>query len=951
MNIQFRKTLLSTCICSAVASLASGLVLAEENTVASQEELLEEISVVGIRASLMSAVDAKKMSDSISDSIIAEEIGKSSDENIAEALSRVSGVSLDRSGNSRQTITVRGIEAALNDVKINGVSLTSNSNSQAVDLSLFSADILSRVDVVKSPSANQEEGSLGAAINLQTVAPLGAKETMVVSVENRYNDLSEENTPRGSFSFVNKLNEKMGISGSFFYDEQSLRKDEFSQFNANARRFNDVIDADTGEVVAGPTWAVQPNFFLNRLSLDDRTKLGGTFTFQYQPTEETDIRFDVSYSDQEIDHVHSFTRMHNLQRGSDSEIIVDRSTGGSNTVVGGSNAKMGSLSQTGQWTNDTEALVLGAQFEHMINDQWTIAGRVGRSATEESYSDALRMNWQGGFSDVGDPDSWCGVRYENGSEGDSLPILDYCQAYDANDPSTLELKQIRSDVREIEDTKNSFYFDVDRSFENSFITSMEFGVKYTDRSKSVQAEEVALNDSAFEGNTPIFASDVSVSSLTGGEFLDGIAPNGAPTDWIHPNLGEAFDLAFPSGIGAGTPNEFTSNPAKSWKVDEKTSGAYVQFNYEFLNGDVTGNFGVRYAKTEIDSRGHTGFIFDKKLPFNTVSSTPVSGSNDYSEILPSANIRWAVAEDVVLRSSLARVMARPSLSDLRPGTEVRARNVNETPTANGGNTNLDPFLADQFDMSAEWYFAEGALLSGAVFFKDFKEFTYQSSTEIQLDNPETGTCIVDRSQLEEADVLTATSPCADISNTQVNNGFGAEVKGIELSYQQVYDFLPGALSHLGLSANYTYADSEIEIDSDNPFNGLPFPNTSKHSSNVTLFWENDTTSFRLVHSYRSAAVTKVADRNSTFIRDDRSVLDFSANYSFTDNLKLSFSANNLTDTYDTILETLTNPVVGGSTQEGIVQEFDGDLDDISNSRVNSIFDYGRNYRLSLRYTF
>lgn len=956
MKTRFHKTLLSTCICSIIASAASVNVTANENEAA----LLEEVEVLGIRRALSSAVDAKRMADSISDSIIAEEIGKSSDENIAEALSRVSGVSIDRNGSDNQTVTVRGIQAALNDVKLNGVSMTSNTNSQAVDLSLFSADILSRIDVVKSPSANQEEGSLGASINLQTRAPLEASEdAYVVSIEGRYNNLQKEETPRGAFSFVKSLNDEMGIAGSVFYDQQSVRKEEFNQFRNSIRNFPNAVDSKTGDVIPGGVWAVQPDFALDRLGLDEKTKFGGSGTFQYQPSEKIDIRLDASYSNQEIDHLQTHTRIHNLHR-TPNFVTVDRSGGGSNDLVSAHSRTVGSLNQSGRWINDTESVILGAQFEYVLDDNWTLSSRLGRSSTEQEYSNGFRMNWQAvnTVNPSDNPADWCGVNYKTGPEGDSLPVLDFCSVYDGSDGSTMQLTQIRSDRRKVDDTKNSFYFDVDRSFDDSVITSIEFGVKYTDRSKSVLSEEVALDSNVFEGNQNILASDVAGSSLTGGQFLDGIAPAGSPTNWLFPSIDEALALAYPSGIGAGTPNNFVSNPLKAWGVDETTKGAYIQANFELMDGDVHGNFGVRYASTSIDGRGHSGIAFSPDMPFlvdgQNIVKFPVSGSHSYSNFLPSASINWSISEDLMLRGSAARVLARPSMDSLRPGYDIKARNNEEVPSGSGGNTQLDPFLADQYDVSLEWYFSEGALLSGAFFIKDFKSYTYQTNVAKEFNNPLTNNCLIDRSALPEADKLTATSPCAEVFFGQTVNGGSAEIKGLEFAYQQNYDFLPGYFQYLGSSINYTYADSEAIVDPANPdnvFNGLPFVNTSKHSANITTYWENDDVSLRLAYSYRSKAVSRVVNRNSTLIRDDRGVLDFSANYNISENLKLTMSANNLTDSYDKIINVITNPVVGGQMRDGVVQEFSGDLDDVSGDRVQALFNYGRNYRVSLRYTF
>jgi len=969
----FQRNKINTACSAALVAMfglsTSFIATAAEQNKEKKSDDVEVIEVTGVRSSLTSALNAKRDSQTISDSIIAEEIGKSSDENIAEALSRVAGVSLDR-GSENQTVTVRGISAALNDVKMNGISMTSNTDDQAVDLSLFSADILSRIDVVKSPSANQEEGSLGASINLQTIAPLSSKtNTRVLTVEARHNDLSEETTPRFAFNFVQNLNEELGFAGSLFYDQQDLRKDEYQIFSNRLEKYQSkddpknkkdqtVFDTD-GNVIEGPISAVMPWFNVNRVNLDEKTKFGGTGTVQYRPTEDTDIRFDASFSRNEIDHVHSTARLNNF-KNYNNVVTIDQS-GASNNVVSAYSHKAGGLNQAGNWLNTTDTLILGGDVKHTLDDYWTLSARIGYSLTDQEFSDGFRTAWSHtGFGNPTDPSSWCGFNVEDGPQGDPLMVNSYCEQFDPNDPSKMRLSAVRSDRREVDDEKISAYFDVERAFDDSFISSVEFGVKYTDRMKSVYGEEVFLNKDSFENTDTILASQVSSTSITGGQYLDGIAPHSMGTDWLMPNSAEGVALAFPSGVGEGTVNPFTPNPLKAWDVNEITYGAYVQANFELLDGEITGNFGVRYAGTEIKSNGTSGIKFNENMPFlidgNEYVQDPVSAEHDYAEVLPSATINWTATDDFVLRASAARVLARPNINSLRPGYDVKAQNLNETPTANGGNSYLDPFLADQLDLSAEWYFEEGALLSAALFYKDFVSYTYDTTEARELENPLTSQCLVDRTEYAEGDPdrLTATSPCAEVAYSTTVNGGSADIKGAELAYQQNYTFLPSFLSYLGSSINYTYADSESIVnpdDSTDVFNGLPFLNTSKHSTNATIFWEDEKMSLRLVYSYRSKALSQTTHFNSSLVRDERETLDFAINYAFTQNLKVTFSANNLTDSYDTFYNVITNPTGNKVIEGDIVKETSSDLSGTPESRVQALYNSGRNYRLALRYSF
>ncbi len=961
----FNKNKIHSTVKSALVLLCGASVVfsvSAQEVIKDKKESIEVIEVTGLRASLTSALNAKKDSDFISDSIIAEEIGKSSDESIAEAISRITGVSLDRNGDDTQTVTVRGVNAALNTVTMNGVTMTSNTDNQAVDLSLFSADVLSRINVIKSPSANQEEGSLGALIELKTVAPLSTKyDVQVFSAEARYNDLSEEITPRFSFNMVEHLQDNIGLSASLFYDQLTVRKDEYQLFSNRIRNLKNtgktsVTDSSTGEAI--DTHAVMPWFLVNRYNLDEKTKFGGTGTFEYRPDEDTDIRFDVAFSRNEIDHTHSTARLHNF-KNTNNILTVDSNTGGSYNVDSARSQKIGGLNQSGHWLNTTDTLVTGIQFQRIFDDYWRYSGRLGYSSTDQKFTDGYRTAWvHSGIS--GANDSWCGYNTDIGPQGDVLLVQNFCSVFNPNVAESMKLAAVRSDIRDVSDEKVSGYFDVERSIDDSFITSVEFGVKYTDRSKHVYAEEVFLNSGSFENTDAIFASDVSSQSAFGGGFLAGIAPSNAISDWLMPDSQQGIDLAFPNGIGPGTNYPFLKNDLKDWQVDELTYGAYVQANFEFLDGDISGNFGVRYAATVIDSYGSFGFKFDKNMPFlidgNEFVTKAITGENDFDELLPSITVNWALNGEVIVRVAAARVLARANINSLRPGIDVKAQNLNETPQANGGNTMLDPFLADQFDLSVGWYFEEGALLSAALFYKDFVSFSYDTVGIVQMENPLTSQCVVDRSSLDDIDKLTATAPCADMPFSTTVNGGSADIKGLELSYQQNFTALPSLFKYLGTQINYTYADSNAIVNPESPedaFNNLPFLNTSEHSANITGFWDDDTTSVRLVYAYRSEALSDVSHFNSSIIRYARETLDFAVNYKVNKHLKFTFSATNLTDSYDKFVNAITLSTIdeAGTPLENIVKETLSDLSTVPQSRTHALYNSGRNYRLSLRYTF
>jgi len=977
MKIHFKKSKIASVICLALAS--STVFAAEESKKNAKNDDTEVIEVTGVRGTLSAELAAKRASDAISDSIIAEDIGKSSDENIAEAISRIAGVSLDGDGN---TVTVRGIEAALNDIKLNGISMTSSTDDQAVDLSLFSADMLSRIDVVKSPSANQEEGSLGASINLQTRAPLSSKKsTHSLSIEGRYDELSEEITPRFSYSFIENFSENLGFSGSFFHDTQNKRQENFSTNGYRLKHYYNsalggekldnnsigtkLYDFDSGEALTEIT-ALSGGAFKNRIRLSETVKKGGTFTVQYQPGENTDIRLDTTFSRQDSERTQSTLAMKNFDNKTydDSEIYVHQEAGKTNTVYRYARAGVSGIISPNESESVTDNLLIGLNVEHFIGDYWTINARLGYSDTQEN-SFSRSTNWFEKGESNGD---YCSVDYVNGPNGDFLPEMNMCTKFDVTRPDGIKLGQYYQGVRDVDDNKTSFHLDTERVFDDSFITSVEFGAKYTERTKYVRDESMRLGKQYFEAHN-FDAVGITDHNITDGRFLDGIAPAGSPGSWLFPDIDQTIAIFAPNGIKE---DGFDPDPSKAAEQSETTYGAYVQTNYELLDGIIRGNLGIRYAKTEIEGNTESSIRFLSGLDYvEAYMALPENGgdatetryefnnfeTNSYDNWLPSATLIWTIQEDLLFRAAAARVMARPKIRDTRPSYSIRVDSDVNEPSGKGGNVQLDAFVADQYDVALEWYFEEGALLSANLFYKDYASFNYKTTIDRSLTGkdyplfgqPGAPDCLVDQSLV----TVDNPTPCAVIPYSTVTNGGSADILGLEMIYQQNYDFLPGLLQYLGSSINYTYADSKAIVnpdDPESPYNSLQFPKTSKHSANARIFWQDNWSSYRLAYSYRSRSINDPANGPSTTIREARGTLDFSANWDITNKLKLSFSATNLTNSSNKVINVLTN-TRGYEDNAGVVREVSNNLDNLSDVRVVSIDSPSRSYRLSLRYKF
>ena len=353
-----------------------------------------------------------------------------------------------------------------------------------------------------------------------------------------------------------------------------------------------------------------------------------------------------------------------------------------------------------------------------------------------------------------------------------------------------------------------------------------------------------------------------------GNGLD--APGGIDTSWIVPNVQAARDLINIDSIAA------TINAGDNRSVQEEDTGVFVQADFDFMVGaiPVRGDVGVRYVETDVTSTG-------------IVSGTEVTIERSYEDTLPALNLTWELQQDLLLRTSVAKVMARPALGNLNPGGSLDS--FNGPPFSyNAGNPGLDPFRATTYDASLEWYFDDEALLAFSVFYKDVDNFF---NSTISSATPYSQTGLPNSLPPASSPLYNLLQAGGDptIEVRQTSNGGPGSIQGFELAYQQPFTFLPGFWSDFGFQGNYTYVDSDDILG------------FSPNAYNATVYYENDRFSARLSAAYRDAYVTNRANSSG---RDERGVdssfnLDFASSYQLNDQIDLTFEAINLTDEYET----------------------------------------------------
>ncbi|WP_017446645.1 TonB-dependent receptor [Gayadomonas joobiniege] len=1091
-----RRTSISLAITSALFS--SPHVISAE-----QDSDVEIIEVKGFKGSLARSLSNKRLNDSISDSIFAEDIGKSADQDIGEALQRITGVSIQRGGGAGEgdgtTVTVRGAGPNLNNISLNGIILTSSTENQAVDLSAFSSDILNSIEVIKTAAADQDEGSLGANIVLKTFRPLNAKEDRrVLEAQARYDDFAEENDYKLSGSFSSKfLNDSLGVYITAFTETQAQRKDMFFTDRLNVFSADNAIDANTGELTGPVTGYVNSRSGF-KLFQNEMERKGFTSVLQWALSDSTEISLDATMSDQyrvTDDNTIASLGSTDAFLDKDMEQILDPDDP---WLVYDASKQMfvKKLDRTARGRTDrlqsgveTDNRIFSLDVKHYFTDALRMDLRLGYSKTtaDDDYYSYLNSNNYAHVAndlliavdpDVIEPtgyDCTSGQCYivtgegivdfgpnQTGAAGEDPDDNVVTTGYNPDDLNAIHLQQAVSRDRIMRDKQKALYIDFDYDVFMGPITKLEFGAKYQTRDKSVFNQEYW-----FEGIPNPDGQETlgqAIDSVRLSQVTDGLTPHGdnflaelgyqrtANTDgWWTINARKAFDLLFANSENV----RLIPNLANDRDISLTNSAAYLKANFAFLDDDLTGNLGIRYVKTEVESLGYSSVDFqntavmdrelikiaeDSSLPactdeqlFTTNSDGdqianpaggfdangvwgPISGQSCYDAdydltpdrraryvdgstpedpaqfaskarnttelYLPSLTLNYQLNDDMVIRFATSKTMARPKIDSLKPSYTMREF------VWGGGNSNgtvsnpyLEPLESINYDLSYEWYFGDGGALSAALFYKDMSNFEENASInghwedlrgisdeelqtldpiqDILIEKPNGESleyeaaqaqginCLVDHRHQWQSVTSEASKYCDTILISAIRNGSGGTNKGVEIGYNQNFSFLPGLFSGLGTAINYTYSDSitDEEVGALNTvFAAMPMENISKHTYNMSTFWERNGNLIRLAYNYRTDSLARRSFESGALWNEGGGQLDLSANYQLTDAITLTFNAVNLNKR--TYRQYYTNLSDSNFQSEG--NALDGDA---NKSRTIREWSTGTIYRLGVRATF
>lgn len=869
--------------------------------IAHAQEAEEEIVVTGFRGSLQAAVDIKRREVAAVDAIVAEDIADFPDANLSESIQRIPGVAITRGGGEGRQISVRGLGAQFTRVRINGMeALTTTGSTDAegganrgrqFDFNIFASELFNNITVRKTASANVEEGSLGATVDLRTSRPFDFDGfTLAVTGQGGYNDLAQNFDPRLAFLVSNQTdNGQFGFLFSVAYSGKEAVEEGASTVRWQNNTNCVMTPANCFGTVTGDAAAVNAAFHprIPRLDYYETTydRLGVTGSLQWRPTDSTDISLDILYANHDGTRLETFVQApvfstNGLTAIGDVDVTSYAIEG--NSLVYGVFNDVDLRSEMRFDQLQTEFTQITLSGSHEFGDFLTISGFVGSSQSEHDNPVQTTLLW-----DAADAD---GYSYDYRG-GRNIPAFNFGTV---NVGSTVpwNLSQIRLRPITVDNNYDTIKGDFDLT-PNNWLT-ISGGVNSTEY-EYVTTELRRWNGSTnanMEGSIPGFASGTART-----DYVRYITSNGVT--WAAPDVRAAanlWNLYDTSVFQMGTEPIAGNNAA----ITEQTFGGYLQAGWDVdIGGRVPfrGNIGVRYVDTELNSVGYS---------YNTVTgdAVPQSVDHSYDDTLPSLNLAVEPFENFMIRFAAAQVMTRPALGNLNPGAAVQRSGNNKTVTA--GNPQLDPFRADAYDLAFEYYFQEEGLISLALFYKDVTSFVQTlRSTGVY-----TGNALGLPDQLAIAACAGSPTPCSPAdSDWQFNqpiNTPGGTLEGFEVSVQLPFFFLPGALSNFGVLANYTNVSSSFDTYGNGA--GPTFPivvvssgdeltNLSPESWNATLYYDDGRLSARVSGAYRSEYTTTIPGRNGNASESTESTLnvDASASFMVNDNVTLTFEALNLTD--------------------------------------------------------
>lgn len=828
----------------------------------------DEIVVTGFAASLERAIQNKRNLDVISDGISAEDIGKYPEQNIAESLQRVTGVQITRNLGEGQFLSVRGLDPKFTNTLYNGRQLPTGSGTRAFDFQVLTANFASQVDVYKSPTADMMESGLAATVNMQSIRPLTVgKRRIALTAEGTYDEQARDGIrPHLSALYTDTfLDGRLGWAISVDLNQRNINDQQFA----------------TDGVLQDSTWTGPDTryrvFGLHQNDLVGTDKrISATSALQFKATDNFELYLDaiVSRFDQEYNYFQGnqwYAGAGALGASPTDEVTVDAN--GVETAWRGTNVFA--------WTQSNRFAFNQNMWSAAFGGKLNLGG--WKVDAEVSYGRAVERTTQT-YVSWATQSPGASLYYDTQVDPDGPIDFGFYNGFDPTDPSHYYFFGVQGTYKQpVTDKIWNGRIDVSREVDLGIIRAIRFGATAQDRTLASTPNAMPASAAGFPADMRPYLT--IYDNPTYFKSYDG--PAQFPRSFLTVDLEKFFrDFPMEEIVKNNPPTQVLSTTTK---VQERSAAGYVRLDLASANNRLRGNIGVRYVVTEEASSGYVptpdaelvyGFFGANTLGYSDAALQ--AQTYTYRNLLPSLNLAYQFGNDVVVRLAAAQVMQRPDMNLLAAASSPSAPTVPppDQPWRGNlslGNPALKPYLANQFDLSFEWYIGKRGLLAAAVFVKDVKNLVLTS----YYDMPAVVT------------LGTGTRPIT-LAVAQPKNAEKATLKGIEAGFQQSLDFLPGPFKSLGILVNYTHIWSDsVVLNQGQP--ALPLTGISNDTYNITGYYDDGRLAVHAGYNYRSRWVQDPLSffGDGSFV-EGYGQLDALASYRLTDNLTVTASAVNIT---------------------------------------------------------
>jgi iron complex outermembrane receptor protein len=891
---------------------------------------LTEITVTGIRASLQQSLDIKRESEGIVDAISSEDIGKFPDSNLATALERIPGISVSRGASAlggvptstgdATEITVRGFGPSFNQTLYDGrvVPTALGNSTRGFDFSAVGADFINQVDVMKTPDATLASGAIGATINIKFAKPFDHPGLQLAgSASTSYATGASDPTPNASLLFSDTFaDDRFGVLLDAAYSERKVQADHINIQGWEGAQLapSQLLGAPAGAstVPSLKDWYIQDYGIYQEHT--DEQRIGGRLVLQARPIDSVVLTLNDNFSRDAL-------------KQEQYGYSVWFNNGSLQNVVQAADGTLTSFNQTNSPTDfqgqDNGSVILNN--ETGFNVTWDATAHTQYEFDADTATSKLNPGGQLSSldSDVGyGPSSPGGTNGANvGIAGVGTNTLPYPTGFGPNGNQALFINNgiIGSHVFPITSQQNEDsinQFKVQGAWADDQL-KFKYGLQFIHDTENLTEFDTFTNNDwqAYSGYGPASNNTGGVAlpqsfftnSFSTSNFIHGYSSAGLPPNVLqfNPNQVQAYlqSLGNPQtktipGVNATccTPAfngiyTLVQNPADYQNVTENTITPYLELSTKAKLADMPLkiSLGARYEITHVNSGGltqlptslavqpsdHTAFLVAY------TGTTGINTRSEYRYLLPNLDLNLDVTDTVKVRLDASRTLTRAPLSDLTPDLSVAQGQRVGSLVATGGNPTLSPYLSDNVDIGAEWYYARNSYLSAGVFVKDVSNFIVNGTTQQTINN------VIDPT----------TGEIAHFSVTTHVNGPSAEVRGIELALQHVFGD-----TGFGFQINGTYVNTDKPYNpNDTSISGFAVTGLA-NSANFVPFYDKYGFQARVAVNWRGNYLDHFGQQQNnslygtepTFV-NAATYVDFSTSYEINQHFNVYFEALNLTD--------------------------------------------------------